>query len=140
MCSKATCSNKTSLSLAHNSRQRRRQLRSSGARQPRQRTGEVCRVVGPALPGRPQVAHRGGEGAAEVGGAGEGEVVFVVGDGGDEELDLPRRCASSLIKPECGNGTQNLTERLWINNMVNPPRNPFSTSSGIMMAIIPLSA
>jgi hypothetical protein len=91
MCSKATCSNKTSLPLAHNSRQRRRQSRSFWARQPRQPPGKVRCVVGPALPGRPHIAHRGGEGAAEVGGAGEGEVVVVVGDGGDEELDLPRQ-------------------------------------------------
>ena len=35
----------------------------------------------------------GGEGAAEVGGAGKGEVVLVVGDAGDEELQLKGRKA-----------------------------------------------
>ena len=40
----------------------------------------VGRVLGEALAGRAAVAHGGGEGAADVGGAGEGGVVLVVGD------------------------------------------------------------
>ena len=55
---------------------RRRGERGEGA-------AGVGGVVGEAAAGRAAVAHGGGEGAADVGGAGEGLVVLVVGDAGE---------------------------------------------------------
>jgi hypothetical protein len=58
--------------------------------QRRQPPRAVPRVVREALRRRAEVAHGGGEGAAEVRGDQEGAVVVVVGGGGEADANLPR--------------------------------------------------